>query len=62
MISEHSKVILSRHEDRFPEVLSEGPALGVSHPVHPNVCSGELSCHPQPPPPQTGLGPVHHHP
>ena len=62
MISEYSKVILSRHEDRFPEVLSEGPALGVSHLVHPHVGRGELSRHPQPPPAQAGLGAVHHHP
>ena len=62
MISELSKVILPSHEDRFPEVLRECPTLGVAHLVHPHVGPGELSRHTQPPPAETGLGAVHHHP
>ena len=62
MISELSKVILPSHEDRFPEVLRECPTLGVAHLVHPHIGPGELSRHTQPPPAQTGLGAVHHHP
>ena len=62
MISELTKIIPSSHEDRFPEVVSEGPALGVGHLVHPHVGCGELSSHAKPPPAQTGLGAVHHHP
>ena len=61
MISELSELILPSHEDRFPEVLSEGPALGVAHLVHPHIGCGELSRHAQPSPAQTGLGAVHHH-
>merc|ERR1719433_2514696 len=62
MIFEFSEVVLASHEDRFSEVLSEGPALCVGHLVHPDTGVGKLSCHAEPPPAQTGLGTVHHHP